>query len=299
MNLLMGLILSGMIFSSQSEDKKLTISQVIEQSTKSDWRLVEETNTLYMELPTGQVILELLPEFSANHALNIKTLAQEKYWDGLAIVRTQDNYVVQWGDPNAENLELQRKIKKGQRTLPAEFAVPLNTSLKFTALEDADVYAPNVGFYKGFPVAWDQKKMWMVHCYGVVGAGRNNTADSGGGAELYVVIGHSPRHLDRNVTLVGRVLQGIELLSSLPRGTGPLGFYEKPEQRTVIKSIRRGEDVPKKERVHLEVLRTDTETFRRLMRARRSRNEEWFQHKADRLEVCNMPVPVRVALQTP
>lgn len=288
------LVLSGMIFFSHSEDKKITIAQVIEQSTKTDWRIVEEANTLYMELPNGRLIMELLPEFSANHVRNIKTLAQEKYWDGLAIVRTQDNYVVQWGDPNAENIELQRKIKKGQRTLPAEFEVPKNRSLKFTALEDDDVYAPHVGFYKGFPVAWDQKNMWMVHCYGVVGAGRNNPADSGGGPELYVVIGHSPRHLDRNVTLVGRVLQGVELLSSLPRGTGPLGFYEKPEQRTVIKSIRRGEDVPKKERVRLEVMRTDTETFRRLINARRSRNEEWFQHKADRLELCNMPVPVRL-----
>ena len=298
MILLIGLVIS-IIVSVQADDKKfdektLTTAQVLEQAAPSDWRPVYDANTLYMELPMGRVIMELLPEFAPNHVQNIQALAQENYWDGLAIVRTQDNYVVQWGDPNAENLELQRKIKKAQRTLSAEFEVPLNKSLKFTALQDADVYAQHVGFYKGFPIAWDQNKMWMIHCYGAVGVGRDKARDSGGGAELYVVIGHSPRHLDRNVTLVGRVLRGQELLSSLPRGTGALGFYEKPEQRVAIQSLRRGSDVPKKERLRFEVLRTDTETFRHLIKARRSRSEEWFQYKANRLEVCNVAVPVRL-----
>jgi hypothetical protein len=43
-----------------------------------------------------------------------------------------------------------------------------------------------------------------------IGAGREVKADSGGGAELYVVIGQAPRHLDRNVTVVGRGLQGMD-----------------------------------------------------------------------------------------
>src|SRR6185369_319990 len=131
-----------------------------------------------------------------------------------------------------------------------------------TRLPDPDVYASEVGFWDGFPVARDPQtqKMWLVHCYGMVGAGRDVSADSGGGTELYVVIGQAPRHLDRNVTLIGRVLQGIELLSSLPRGTAAMGFYEKPEQRTPIKAIRVASDVPKSERSQLEVLRTDTPT---------------------------------------
>ncbi len=91
--------------------------------------------------------------------------------------------------------------------------------------------------------------------------GRDNPADSGGGTELYAVIGHAPRHLDRNVTLVGRVVKGIELFSVLPRGTGDLGFYEKPEQRVPIRSIRVAADVPESRRTPLEILRTDTPTF--------------------------------------
>jgi peptidylprolyl isomerase len=61
-----------------------------------------------------------------------------------------------------------------------------------------------------------------------VGAGRDDPPESDG-TELYAVIGHAPRQLDRNVALVGRVLQGIELLSSLPRGSGEMGFYVPSE----------------------------------------------------------------------
>ncbi|MCC6138119.1 MAG: peptidylprolyl isomerase [Bdellovibrionaceae bacterium] len=240
--------------------------------------------------------MELATDFAPAHVQNIKALAKEKYWDGLAIVRVQDNYVVQWGDPDAEKPS-QKKIKEAKSTLPAEFDRVLDDKIPFEALPDRDTYAPVVGFSNGFPVAKDatQKKMWMVHCYGAVGAGRNVPADSGGGAELYVVIGHSPRHLDRNVTLVGRVLKGMELLSSLPRGTGALGFYEKPEERIKITSIRLASDVPKKERTDLEVFKTETPMFKQLVEARRNRSEDWFHYKAGSLEVCNMPILVRLA----
>jgi peptidylprolyl isomerase len=127
----------------------------------------------------------------------------------------------------------------------------------------------------------------------MVGAGRDNGADTGGGTELYVVIGHAPRHLDRNVTLVGRVMQGMELLSTLPRGTGALGFYEQPEQRVPIQRVRVAADVPAAERVALEVLRTNTQTFARLVEARRHRREEWFLDPVGHVELCNVPIPVR------
>jgi peptidylprolyl isomerase len=110
---------------------------------------------------------------------------------------------------------------------------------------------------------------------------------------LYVAIGHAPRHLDRNVTLLGRVVQGMELLSTLPRGTGNMGFYEKPEQRIPIKAMRVAADVPEAERTELEILRTDTATFRQVIEARRNRREEWFQVPAGRIEIGNVPVPMR------
>jgi peptidylprolyl isomerase len=108
-----------------------------------------------------------------------------------------------------------------------------------------------------------------------------------------VVTGHAPRHLDRNITLVGRVVKGMDLLSSLPRGTGPLGFYEKPSQYVPIKRMRVAADVPEHLRTNLELLRTDTPTFTAFVDARRNRREEWFLDPVGRIELCNVPLPVR------
>jgi peptidylprolyl isomerase len=272
------------------------MANVLSNSAPSDWRTPNPENTLYMELATGRVVIELAPAFAPNHVANVKALVREKYFDGLAIIRVQDNYVVQWADPNAEKPDLARKIQHAHKTLPAEFESALDPKLPFTPLPDKDVYAPEVGFTDGFPVARDPRsgKMWLVHCYGMVGAGRDNAPDSGGGTELYAVIGHAPRQLDRNVTLFGRVLQGMELLSSLPRGTAAMGFYDKPEQLVPIKSIRVAADVPEAERSNIEILRTDTATFRDLIESRRNRLEPWYQVPAGRIEIGNVPLPVRL-----
>jgi peptidylprolyl isomerase len=157
------------------------------------------------------------------------------------------------------------------------------------------VYAPEVGFSDGMPVARDPKsgRTWLAHCYGMVGAGRDNGVDSGSGAELYVVIGQAPRQLDRNIAVVGRVVQGMELLASLPRGTGALGFYEKPEQRIAIKSVRLAADVPEAQRTPLQLLRTDTATFSALVESRRNRSDDWYKVPAGKIGLCNVPLPVR------
>jgi peptidylprolyl isomerase len=127
----------------------------------------------------------------------------------------------------------------------------------------------------------------------MVGVGRDNDPATALGTELYAVIGHSPRQLDRNIALVGRVVWGIELLSSLPRGTGDLGFYEQPEQHVPIQAIRVAAEVPVAERSSLELLRTDTATFTKLIELRRNRRDTWYKVPAGRIDLCNVPLPVR------
>jgi peptidylprolyl isomerase len=271
--------------------KAMTIEQVLAASSPSDWRRLDPDNTLYMELPGGRVVIELAPQFAPHHVANVEALAAEKYYDGLPIERAQDNYVVQWGDQAGK-----KPVGNAQRTLAAEFERPLR-GLAITKLPDPDTYAPEVGFVDGFPVAADSQvgRAWLVHCYGMVGAGRDTDVDSGGGTELYVVIGQAPRHLDRNVTLLGRVVAGMPVLSVMPRGNGALGFYEHPEERTPIRSVRLAADVPASERTQLEVLRTDTPTFAAYVEARRNRHDTWFKVPAGRIDVCNVPIPVRPA----
>lgn len=287
--------LSIAIAADSPKAKTRTMADILAASKPTDWRPLDPENTLYLELASGRVVIELAPAFAPQHVTNVKALAREHFFDRLAMIRAQDNYVVQWGDPNAEKPELARKIQNAKRTLPPEFDRALDPKLQFTRLPDGDIYAPEAGFSGGFPVGRDPKtgRMWLLHCYGMVGAGRDAAVDSGGGTELYVVIGHAPRHLDRNVTLLGRVVQGIELLSALPRGTGALGFYEKPEQRVPIKAIRVAADVPVAERSAIEVLRTDRPIFQELIESRRNRREEWFHLPGGHIEICNVPIPVR------
>jgi cyclophilin family peptidyl-prolyl cis-trans isomerase len=293
-----GLLAAAAHADSPAPAKPPTMADVIAAAKPSDWHPLDPQQTLYLELASGRVVIELAPTFAPHHVTNIKTLVHEKYFDGLAIVRSQDNYVVQWADPNADartgDKDQPRSVGTAQRTLKAEFTVALK-DLPFTAIPDADGYAPETGFSADFPAARDPKTgtAWMTHCYGTVGVGRDLDVDSGGGTELYVVIGSAPRWLDRNITVVGRVMQGMELLSTLPRGTGALGFYEKAEQRVPIKSIRLAADVPESERTKLEVLRTDTPTFTRLVESRRNRQDEWYKVPAGHIDVCGIPLPVR------
>jgi peptidylprolyl isomerase len=287
--LLCGAAVGATAISPATVKKPVTVAEVLSASTNADWRVLDPQNTLYMELPGGRVVIELAPQFAPRHVANVLTLARGDYFDGIPIVRAQDNYVVQWGDPEGK-----KPVGAAQRTVAAEFERPLR-GLTITRLADPDSYASVVGFLDGFPVAADPAlgRAWPVHCYGMVGAGRDNDVDSGGGTELYVVIGQAPRHLDRNVTLLGRVVQGMELLSVTPRGKGDLGFYEHPEQRLPIKSIRVAADVPAAQRTDLEVLRTDTPTFLAYVGARANRVEEWFKVPAGHVDVCNVPIPVR------
>ena len=289
-------LLLPLVASAEDAPTKPTMASVLASAPAEDWMPVAADRLLVMRLDRGQVLIELAPTFAPQHVDNIRTLASEGYWDGLAILRSQDNYVVQWGDPNADDAKRRRPLGKARDTLRAEFDREAS-GLPFLRLPDPDAYAAATGFSLGFPVGRDadNQRSWLLHCYGMVGAGRGDAADSSTGAELYVVIGHSPRHLDRNITLVGRVIEGIEHLSTLPRGSEALGFYAEASQHTPIRSLRLASTLPEAERPRRERLRTDSPSFARLVEARRHRHEPWFIQPVGRIEACNVPVPVREA----
>src|SRR3546814_4538217 len=127
---------------------------------------------------------------------------------------------------------LRYKMKAEEDALLAAFRQPADGRAE--AVRRAiprDPYSDETIAYHGWPIAVDREtqSVWPVHCYAMVGVARDMSPNIGTSSELYTVIGHAPRHLDRNIALVGRVIAGIEHLSSLPRGTAPLGHYEDPE----------------------------------------------------------------------
>lgn len=278
-----------------------------------------------------QVVIQLMPApFSQGWVHNIRLFARAKWYDGISVNRVQDNYVTQWGDPNYDNPEATGKPKPlpeglkvmGEDEFTASLAEWQNRNAErdrarqdkeaadlvlrpaetepYPAWQSIDAYANNVNFYDGWPVAtvWRNsfpQAWWPTHCYGMVGVGRNYSPDTGSGAELYTVIGHAPRHLDRNIALVGRVIEGMQHLSSLPRGSGDLGFYtaEESAKRTPIMSVRVANDLPMNEQPAFEYLSTESETFATYAEAIANRRDPFFITPAGGADICNIRVPVR------
>jgi peptidylprolyl isomerase len=277
-----------------------TAKEILAKSTPAEWRTPDPQNLLFMQLPTGRVVIELAPDFTPLHAANIRTLVRGHYFDGLAIIRVQDNFVTQWGDPNDDENGDKSKIRslgKASKTLPPEFTRAIDPKLPWTALPDGDVYAPEVGFSEGFPAARDPAsgQQWLAHCYGMVGVARDVAPETGSGSSLYVVIGQAPRRLDRNLAVAGRVLEGMPLLSGLPRGPEPMGFYADPALRVTIQSVRLAADTPAKQRPAIEVLRTDSASFAALVEAKRNGRNAFYARPAGKVDLCSIDVPVREA----
>jgi len=297
-------LLAGLLFALPALAEKdaakptLTTPQLLAKSMPLEWRRPNPENLVVMQLAGGRVLIELAPDFTPLHAANIRTLIRQHYFDGLAIVRVQDNFVTQWDDPAGDDNGDKSKIRslgKAKITVPPEFTRPIDASLPWTKLPDGDVYAPEVGFSEGFPVARDPAsgQEWLTHCYGMVGVGRDNGADTGNGSALYAVIGQAPRRLDRNLAVIGRVLEGMPLLSSLPRGAGPMGFYAKPSQQVGIQSMQLAVDLPAAQQPSIEVLRTDSMTFAALVDAKRNRRDAFYTVPAGKIDICSIDVPMR------
>ena len=278
-------------------DHPPTPNEILAKSPDGAWLKIADDDLLVMQLAPDaagkarRVVIQLMPQpFAQQWGANIRTLALAHWWDGTSINRVQDNYVVQWGDPT-EKKALPDGIVATNET---GYAVPFS-SVRLMPLPYPDSYARKTGFIGGWPVASDGKAAWPLHCYGMVGVGRNLSPDAGTGAELYTVIGQAPRHLDRNIALAGRVIAGMEYLSSLPRGTGTLGFYEDPAQRIAITSVRLASDLPEAERPHYLVMDTDSDSFSAYAHARANRDDDFFIRPAGGVDICNVPVPVTVA----
>jgi peptidylprolyl isomerase len=270
---------------------KVTPNDIVAKSTASAWKAIDPEDLLVMDLANGgHVVIQLAPRFAPVHVANIRALARGNYWDGATIYRLQDNYVAQWGLNDSD-----KGFPAGVTAKPpAEYTRPLK-GLAVKPLGFGDPYAPGAGFVDGWPVAYSAKAGWadLVHCYGTVGVGRDLSPDTGTGGELYAVIGQAPRQLDRNIAIVGRVVDGIDRLSSLPRGTEALGFYKDKAQYVPIASIRLASDIPAAERPSYEYMDTASATFANYLRVRANRNDDFYIRPAGGVDLCNVQVPVR------
>ena len=311
----------------------VTPTSIVAAAKTSEWVTIAPDDLLVMELAPDtagrprRVVIQLMPPpFSQGWVRNIRKLARAHWWDGLSVNRVQDNYVTQWGDPESDDKAKAKPLPGGlermaerdyiaspQKALPFASLTQRLRRERFDALRSdstppaektgegllealrGDSYAVNTGFAQGWPVGTESTPTgaWPVHCYAAVGVGRDLSPDTGTGAELYTVIGTPPRQLDRNIALVGRVVEGIEYLSSLPRGTGDLGFYKTAAERVPIRTVRLASELPEAERPRLQYLSTESASFARYVEARANRHDAFYIRPAGGVDVCNAPVPVR------
>ena len=265
---------------------------IIKEAPASDWRSLDNSRTLYIELAAGRVIVELNPLLAPNHVKQLQALANEKFYDGLNFYRYVEGFVAQAGD----SLE-KREIKHANKSVKSERIHYAKSPLPATYLPKADGYAPFSGFLNGFAIGANAAKnqYWQTHCPGAFAMARSNDEHSGG-TEFYIVIGQSPRYLDKNLTVFGQVRQGMQYLNTLKRD--PITDGDKGIYHNQIKSIRLASSVPAQQQTALQVMKTSSASFKELIASRMNRPNAFFIERPNYVDVCSVLVPVRASVET-
>ena len=231
---------------------------------EADWRAIPDDELIVVTLGTGKrIVIRLAAAYAPAHVGNIRTLARTRWWDGTSVYRVQENWVAQWGDESEK-----KPLPAGVTDAPAaEFDIAAFAPA--VRMARADGYSTASGITAdGWPVASDGKAAWLTHCYGMVGVARDALPSTGSGAELFTPIGQSARRLDRNYTVVGRIVEGMQYLSALPRSDAAMGMYATAEERVPIVSVRLASDLPAGERPHFQYRAADNVRFAAAVRRR-------------------------------
>ncbi|UTA46545.1 peptidylprolyl isomerase [Simiduia sp. 21SJ11W-1] len=259
------------------------------------FRTLEQANLWYLELETGQVVIELNDAFAPKTVAQIKRLTRAGVYDGVSFYRVIDGFVAQAG-PGGRPLapEIQARLGSEQVPgLPMEAVQTWAATRPYMAVQSPDMFAAHTAFVKGFAAGFNDalNKAWLLHCPGVVGIARGNAPDSAT-SDFYIVIGQAPRYLDGIMTLFGRVVWGMDKVQAVLRADpmGP-GVIPEGEPQTRILSAAIGSDLPAEAQRKLRVEATETQAFKEKLRARKDREHPFFFKRPPAvLDACQVPV---------
>ena len=257
-----------------------------------DWMAIPDDELLVMTLAGGRtVVIRLAAGYAPEHVANIRTLARAHWWDATSVYRVQDNWVTQWGDQTEK-----KPLPPGIAPRPAaEYDLaPFTPGGPRLAqmMARPDAYSTASGITSdGWATASDGGSAWLTHCYGTVGVARDASPDTGSGAELFTAIGGSARRLDRNYTIVGRVIEGMPYLSGLPRSGAAMGMYATAAERVPIVSVRLASDLPATDRPRFEYRAADNPRFAAMIAAKVTPKPPTVGLGG--LDVCDVPLATR------
>ncbi len=201
-----------------------------------NWYTVKQSRTITFKTTYGDVVVALHPTLAPKHVARFKKLINEGFYNEQYFYRVVDGFVAQAG--SNDNHDPAKFDKALLSTIEAEFTQPLSSNA--TIIESDDMFAPYTGFLDGFPIGIDKERneMWGLHCPGTVAFARNSEKDTAS-TEFYIGIGQARRQLDRHMSVVGRVVEGMEVLQKLPRGDKAVGgVIEQLTNESIIKLAR-------------------------------------------------------------
>jgi peptidylprolyl isomerase len=148
---------------------------------------LDPENTLYMELKSGRVVIEMFPDIAPKHVARVKELTREGFYDGTPFHRVIEGFMAQGGDPTGTGT--------GGSKLP------------------------------DLPAEFTNKRHFLR---GTVGAARTANPDSAN-SQFFIMFAPSP-HLDGQYTIWGQVVQGMDLVDQIKRGSGSGGTVQNPDR---------------------------------------------------------------------
>lgn len=252
------------------------------------YRLVEPENLLIMTLEYGEVVIELNSDFAPNHSAQIRKLVEDGVYDRERFYRVIDGFVAQGGLETDERVALFPTLEnENDRQI---------LDRNFTPLGNDDLFASEVGHIDGFAASYDRNQglEWLLHCPGAMAMARDTDPDSGS-TEFYIVLAPQ-RYLDRNLTIFGRVISGMQYIQKLKRGDRAIesGVIQAPEKGDLIISMKMATELPEETRPVWEVMDTQSVQFEEFKTARRVRDDPFFYRKPPEvLDVCSVEVPAK------
>ncbi|GHE97411.1 peptidyl-prolyl cis-trans isomerase [Thalassotalea profundi] len=257
----------------------------------NEWRAIDPSNAVLLTLPHGKVVIELAPQFSPNHVKQFTELARSGHYNNAKFYRVIDGFVAQGGPKDGS------AVDKAVPLLAFEGEFSTDKNFEFTQVQTNDMFVEQTGFKDGFALGYDSKeqKAWMLHCPGVIAMARQTGADTAT-SHFYITIGQATRYLDRLMTVFGRVVYGMDNVQTIKRTAvidGDIAVEEN--DYTSIISMQLMSDVPVKERINIEVAKTDTDDYRKKLHDRRIRENAFFFKKPPPvLDICQTPVQSRI-----
>jgi len=251
---------------------------------KQEWRTPNPDNLVYLELQTGTAIIELAPFMAPKHVKRFKNLVDEGFYNGLDFYRVIDGFVAQAGDVT------EKKPSKNKALLKAEFSRPTPSKSDFMLVQSPDFIAPQTGYLHGFAAGRDPvaKQEWLLHCPGAVAFARDVDADSAS-TEFYIVIGQATRHLDRNMSTIGRVIYGMPAVQALNRAhiNNASGVIEEATKRSKILWAKLAQDVSPKNQLNIQIQQQNSEQVAQRLASAKILDNEFFHFKGNsNLDVC-------------